>query len=248
MVSVRPQTWFRFYNEVVDDPKVQKLPPIVFRTWVNFMCIASKHGGVLPEIEDIAYRLRVTPMRAGAMLDQLVYAGLFEWTDGIAHPHNWQGRQFQSDVSTERVKRFRNAKRNTPVTANETSATEQSRTDPPKPPSGAVRKPRQPDKAFDLFREAYQAHYQGTPYLPTDKQKKGDFVQLSTVRDGLGVANLEPPPDWGQACANYFATPQKTHTLADLCVNYATYRIARLDRYKTPVDDKPKAKTVHDYL
>lgn len=58
-----PQTWFRMYNEVVDDPKVQRLPPAVFKNWVNFMCIASKHGGVLPEFKDIAYRLRVTTVR-----------------------------------------------------------------------------------------------------------------------------------------------------------------------------------------
>lgn len=113
-------TWFRFYNEVVDDPKVQRLTPPIFKTWVNFMCIASKHGGVLPEIEDVAYRLHVTKTRAESLQNELIKANLFEWQDGRCVPHNWTGRQFQSDVSTDRVKRFRNGKRNVSETPDET--------------------------------------------------------------------------------------------------------------------------------
>jgi hypothetical protein len=119
-------TWFRLYNEVVDDPKVQRLSPLLFRAWVNMMCIASKHGGKLPDIADVAYSLHVTSTKAEALLDDLIKANLFEWKDGVAHPHNWDGRQFQSDVSTGRVQRFRERHRNVSATANET---DQNRTD-----------------------------------------------------------------------------------------------------------------------
>lgn len=189
---MKPQTWFRFYNEVVDDPKVQRLAPPLFKSWVNFMCIASKHGGVLPEIQDIAYRLRVTPMRAGAMLDQLVYAGLFEWTDGVAHPHNWNGRQFQSDVSTDRVKRFRNGQRNVSGTASETPApdTEQSRTEteqkPPKPPRVPV----------------YSASFEGFWGLSTKRGSKLEaskaFEKIKPDADLMAVI-LAAMRDWMQS-------------------------------------------------
>ena len=43
-------------------------------------------------------------------------------------PHNWAKRQYKSDTSTERVKRFRNAQRNNVETPPE-SDTEQSRTE-----------------------------------------------------------------------------------------------------------------------
>lgn len=95
--------WFRFYDEVVDDPKVQRLAAPLFKAWVNFMCIANKNPdrGVLPELEDIAFRLHVTKLRAEIMLNQLILAGLFEWKDGICRPHNWTARQFQSDIRKE---------------------------------------------------------------------------------------------------------------------------------------------------
>lgn len=148
-------TWFRFYHEVVDDPKVQRLSDRMFKSWVNFMCIAAKHDGALPDMEDVAYRLHVTKLKAEFLLNELVKANLFEWEGGIARPHNWNGRQFQSDGSTKRVQKFRTKRqpdvpetdeRNVSETVDETfhetkaetdqnrTDTEQSRTDPPKVP------------------------------------------------------------------------------------------------------------------
>lgn len=112
--------WFRFYHEVVEDPKVQTLSPYMFRAWVNLLCIAAKHGGELPEFRDIGYRLHVTENRAQAIVSELIQAGLFETVDGVPRPHNWNGRQFESDVSTDRVKRFRERRRNAIETADET--------------------------------------------------------------------------------------------------------------------------------
>ena len=40
--------WFRMYAEVVDDPKVQRLSPALFRAWVNVLCLAASNGGVVP--------------------------------------------------------------------------------------------------------------------------------------------------------------------------------------------------------
>jgi hypothetical protein len=115
--------WFRFYDEALNDPKVQCLAGDLFKTWVNLLCLASKHSGVLPATPEIAYCLRMTPDAASAALKELAQAVLLDCDDdGQWRPHNWNGRQTKSDNSTGRVQKHRKAKRrrNGDVTANET--------------------------------------------------------------------------------------------------------------------------------
>jgi hypothetical protein len=108
--------WFRFYNEVLDDPKVQKLHPALFKHWVNLLCLASEMGdaGDLPNEDAIAFRLRVRTTEVRKILDQLVAAGLLDFCENDAESrrlsaHNWQGRQRSSDNSAARVARHRAA-------------------------------------------------------------------------------------------------------------------------------------------
>ena len=110
--------WWRAYNEALDDPKLQKLPAELFRAWFNLVCLAARNNGVLPALDDIAFALRTTPQKADKILVSLIDAKLFDTTDDGVKPHNWSSRQYESDVSTDRVKRFRqrskNAKGNAP--------------------------------------------------------------------------------------------------------------------------------------
>jgi hypothetical protein len=104
--------WFRLYAEVLNDPKVQFLPPDLFKHWVNILCIASKNDGVLPEIQDIAFALRETLDGAVTVIERLLNGGLIDKLNGGNNgwhyaPHGWNKRQYKSDTSTERVKRFR---------------------------------------------------------------------------------------------------------------------------------------------
>ena len=124
--------WFRFYDEVLDDPKAQRLPSGLFKAWVNILCLASRGGGTLGTTADIAFGLRVTAQKAEQCVSALVTAGLLDRSGETLHPHNWNGRQFQSDDSGNRVREFRkrhgNAGRNCNVTADVTPP-EQSRTE-----------------------------------------------------------------------------------------------------------------------
>lgn len=112
--------WFRIYDEVIDDPKLLKLPEATRWYWLAMLCAASKNGGSLPTLDDLALHLRVTNARAAALLTEMQKAGLVDRTENGFEPHNWNARQFKSDVSTERVKRFRNGKRNVSPTVSET--------------------------------------------------------------------------------------------------------------------------------
>lgn len=103
--------WLRLYESVVNDPKLQRLPGETFKGLINVWCIASANGGRLPPIDDIAFTLRMTEAKAQALIETLIAAGLIDETDDALQPHNWNGRQFKTDVSTERVKRFRNRRK-----------------------------------------------------------------------------------------------------------------------------------------
>lgn len=103
--------WFRMYDELLDDPKVQILPPDTFKAWVNLLCLASRNDGQLPDLSAIAFALRFDEKRAKKLVDDLVQRQLIDVTQNGYEPHAWRDRQYQSDVSTDRVKRYRERQR-----------------------------------------------------------------------------------------------------------------------------------------
>ncbi len=128
--------WFRFYDEVLNDPKAQRLEPAVFKFWVNLLCLASKNDGAIVK-RDVTFNLRVDETAAVDFLTSLVEHDLLEDRGDFYIPHNWDGRQYQSDSSTERVRAFRKRKReyggkrsgNVTVTLQNRAETEQNRTE-----------------------------------------------------------------------------------------------------------------------
>lgn len=129
--------WFRFYSDAVNDPKVQRLSGDTFKAWVNLLCLASRNNGVLPNEEDIAFALRLSGSKVTALLNDLQGRGLLDVTDEGTTPHNWDARQYRSDVTdptaAERMRRHRNkrnADRNDDVSVTAPRAeTEQNRTE-----------------------------------------------------------------------------------------------------------------------
>lgn len=100
--------WFRFYDDVLDDPKVQRLPPHLFKSWVNLLCLASKEGGNLPSDDDIAFKLRMSVKDAAEQIQDLIIAGLIDVKpNGARVAHNWEVRQCPSDTSAERTRKYR---------------------------------------------------------------------------------------------------------------------------------------------
>ena len=106
------QPWFRLYHEVLDDPKVQRLDPALFKTWINLLCLAARHDGNLPALPDIAFSLRTDKAAIERSLAELAKLDLIEIVDSIAKPHAWEERQFKSDSSAERQRRYRERRRN----------------------------------------------------------------------------------------------------------------------------------------
>jgi hypothetical protein len=113
--------WFRVYDDLIDDPKVQRLDPSLFKALINLWCLASANDGVLPPIDEIAFKLRMKPEKVQRVLTELRAAGLIDDNEMGARPHNWDARQFISDGSTSRVKRFRERRRNVSTAISETA-------------------------------------------------------------------------------------------------------------------------------
>ncbi|MFO1079692.1 MAG: hypothetical protein U1E23_03570 [Reyranellaceae bacterium] len=139
--------WFRSYADKLDNPKILRLSDSLYRAWDGMLCIACRTGGVLPPLADLALMLRRSPSVTARLVEALVQAGLLVRTERGIEPHDWSDWQYQSDVSTERVKRFRKrqsaATRNVSVTASDTEAdTESDREAPPGLPESEVDKPR----------------------------------------------------------------------------------------------------------
>lgn len=101
--------WLRLYDDVLDDPKVQRLPAHLFKAWINLLCLANKSDerGTLPCTEDIAFRLRLKPSEAERIMDALEQAGLMERAETGWQPHQWENRQRRSDDVAERVRTWR---------------------------------------------------------------------------------------------------------------------------------------------
>lgn len=156
--------WFRFYDEALDDPKVQRLAPHLFKTWINLLCLASKDGGALPSNDDIAFRLRISVQDAAQQVDDLTLAGLIDIRpDGKREPHGWSERQYASDTSAERTRKYRKRLKEKPcdVTRDEVvTVQKQSRTDSEKESavqsrgSATTTPPPLPDRFMDRMIEA----------------------------------------------------------------------------------------------
>lgn len=124
--------WFRLYAEVLNDPKVQRIPAEDFRSWVNLLCLASENDGKIPRVSDVSFALRMSEDGVLTLLERLSNGGLIDRMSGGPDgwhyaPHAWAKRQYKSDTSTERVKRFRERSATVSETPPETEAeTEQN--------------------------------------------------------------------------------------------------------------------------
>jgi hypothetical protein len=109
---VKPGRWWRAQNSCVDNAKLIMLGDKAFRNWFNLNCVANDHGGVLPSLDVVAIKLRVSPARAAAAITELVSKRLFDKReDGSYVPHDWNEWQFKTDESdptnAERQRNFR---------------------------------------------------------------------------------------------------------------------------------------------
>lgn len=104
--------WIKLYLEILEDPKMGRLPNHLWRRGIEFFLLAGKNGdtGALPPVEEMAWALRSSDDEVRKSLMSLAEIGVVHET-----PEGWVVTHFkdrQYSESYERVKRYRNAKRN----------------------------------------------------------------------------------------------------------------------------------------
>jgi hypothetical protein len=100
--------WCRLYASILDNPKLERLSDSVFRAHIKMMAVATVYGGMIPlDLDDVAIRLRKPLGKVRDLVQVLLSANLLERTNGGYIIHDWVEMQFDSDVSTGRVKQFR---------------------------------------------------------------------------------------------------------------------------------------------
>lgn len=131
--------WFRVYEDLVDDPKVQQLDSPTFKALINLWCLTSSNGGALPPLDVIAFKLRMKVEKVQRLLDELKAEGLTDQDEKGLHPHNWSGRQYKTDnqdpTAAERMQRHRNRQRNGDVTQPVTLRSPESEAETERTPS-----------------------------------------------------------------------------------------------------------------
>jgi len=119
---MRTLPWFRMYAEAVDDPKLRLL---AFEDRWHFVAIlCCKCQGILdkrdPEIvrRMVAVKLGLDLRELDEAARRLSEVGLID--EKTLHPIAWEGRQFKSDDSKERVRKYRERKRKNKCNGDET--------------------------------------------------------------------------------------------------------------------------------
>jgi hypothetical protein len=100
--------WFRLYSEFAHDPKIQMLPEAMQRRYVMLLCLrCSEVLETLHETE-IAFQLRLDEAQLLETKQLFISKNFIDKHWNIL---NWDKRQFVSDSSTMRVRKYRDKKK-----------------------------------------------------------------------------------------------------------------------------------------
>lgn len=205
--------WFRFYDGVLDDPKVQRLPDKLFRAWVNLMCLASRGGGrIEADYAAIGFSLRLSEGHARDTIKVLAAAGLMDIEEGVIEPHNWPERQFKSDVTdptaAERMRRMR--ERNGAVTETVTERNDTVTVTPTRAETEQIQSRTEAEQSRE--RSQARAAARGTRW-PTNAVVLEDWIEQGAkarVRNGLPAVDLRLV---AEQFADYWAAESGKHAV-----------------------------------
>jgi hypothetical protein len=108
---VRKRFSIRFCTELRNDLKVQSLPGGIFKAWINLLCAAAETDGRLilgNGFGNVSETLHATVSETESIVSRLVESGFLKY-DGEDYLliSDWKDYQHASDLSTDRVRKFR---------------------------------------------------------------------------------------------------------------------------------------------
>ena len=114
--------WIKAYYEILDDPKMGRLPDHIWRRAIEFFLLAGEagDGGYLPSVSDMAWRLRTTDDDILECLGVLQTADIVSETDNGWIVTHFAERQDASS-NADRQARYRERKQKRDYYSNEPS-------------------------------------------------------------------------------------------------------------------------------
>ena len=107
--------WFRMYSEFATDPKVQMLPESMQRRLLMLFCLRCNESIDGASDEEVAFALRIDGDAIAETKKLFVHKGFIDESWNIA---KWDSRQFTSDSSAERVRKYREKRASMGLTSN----------------------------------------------------------------------------------------------------------------------------------
>jgi hypothetical protein len=118
--------WIKLYHEILDDPKMGRLPDRLWRRVIEMFLLAGEtdQDGQFPSVEDMAWRLRIPEDELRADLERIAQAGILS-LEG-AHYIVTRFAERQAPVSdAERMRRYRERKQDATYYGDAEDTTEQ---------------------------------------------------------------------------------------------------------------------------
>ena len=101
--------WLRLYTEIIDDIKVLKMHPKLFKFFIFLLLLASEcdqDGTISLSKKDISWRLRTSLKNTNLYLNELKNLNIITENPMISFI-NWNKRQYKSDNASERSRQWR---------------------------------------------------------------------------------------------------------------------------------------------
>ena len=106
--------WIKLYHEILDDPKMGRLPDNIWRRCIELFLMAGEldNNGRLPNIDDIGWKLRVDPDELQSEINQLEQVGVLSKDEDGLYVTKFEIRQ-RTKSGTERSRLSRERNKNT---------------------------------------------------------------------------------------------------------------------------------------
>ena len=106
-------TWIKLYNETLTDPKMGRMSDHLFRRTIEFFLLAGTvdHGGLLPDVEDIAWTLRTSVKDIRDTLEKLSQLGIVTMSGQVSTVTHFAERQMSNLTEAERKAAYRDKQR-----------------------------------------------------------------------------------------------------------------------------------------
>jgi DnaD/phage-associated family protein len=122
-MSSQSTPWFRLYSEVLSDRKIQRIVTVtkqpkalIIGVWTTLLSIASdspERGrlliseGLPVTLDDISFETGLDTTACQEILKAFTEMNMISVEQGVYEISQWESRQFTSDSSTDRVRKFR---------------------------------------------------------------------------------------------------------------------------------------------